>query len=143
AGGAREVGGGVAAAHARRSLAGALARRGGCSSVVPRFWGVFRIARFIVYATAIDYLAWVIDRHRESSQAPVWLGMARIGLFFVTLWACVIPSMFVWERVAVTLRAKHRDPESFAHRLAVALAIVPPMEALIAAVSVGPAADVY
>jgi hypothetical protein len=111
--------------------------------VTPRFWGAFRVSRFLVYATSIVYLTWVIDRHRETAQVPAWLGMARVGLLFVTLWACVQPRMFVWEPVALTLRSRGRDPETFAHKSAVAFAIAPLAAALVVTVSGGPAVDVY
>jgi hypothetical protein len=111
--------------------------------VTSRFWGAFRVSRFLIYASSIDYVTFVIDRHRETLQVPGWLGIARIGLLIVTAWACVQPRMFAWEPVALTLRARGRDPETFVHKSAVAFAIAPLAAALVVTVSGGPAADVY
>jgi hypothetical protein len=91
----------------------------------------------------MDYVMWVIDRHRDIPPLPVWLGMARIGVLGLTVFACIVPRMFVWEPVSDTLRARAKDPESFAHKLAVGLAISPIAAALVMAVSGGPAGDVY
>ena len=111
--------------------------------MTPRFWAAFRVGRFLIYAMSIDYLTFVIDWHRETAQVPGWLGLARVGVIFVTVWACAQPRMFLWEPVALTLRARGRDPETFAHKLAVAMAIAPLAAALVVTASGGPSTDVY
>jgi hypothetical protein len=111
--------------------------------VEPRLWVAFRILRFLLCAAAVNYLAWVMDSRNEPMQSPRWLGMARVGLGLLTLWACALPRMFEWQPFVDRLRARGKDPRKVVHKMAVAMAAAPLLAALIMVSEGASATDAY